>query len=136
MRTVLLSIGLSIAITPYLLAAEPARTETARSDGEPFAVATFHCLGLYWSPPGGSADKEVLVRYRPQGTAQDDPHLDRLNARIQERVVESGVAMISSTVLGGKFALRLCILNYRSSVEDVARALKAIVQVAQEEEAR
>jgi glutamate/tyrosine decarboxylase-like PLP-dependent enzyme len=78
----------------------------------------------------------LCFRYRPQGTAQDDPHLDRLNARIQERVVESGVAMISSTVLGGKFALRLCILNYRSSVEDVARALQAIVQVAQEEEAR
>jgi len=35
----------------------------------PFAIPTFHCLGLYWSPPGGATDKEVLVRYRPQGTA-------------------------------------------------------------------
>lgn len=37
-----------------------------RGEG-PFAIATFHCLGLYWSPPGGSAEKEVLVRYRPMG---------------------------------------------------------------------
>ncbi len=35
----------------------------------PLAVPTFHCLGLYWSPPGGAADKQVLVRYRVQGQA-------------------------------------------------------------------
>src|SRR5262249_25449008 len=33
-------------------------------------VPTFHCLGLYWSPPGGAADREVLVRYRRQGASQ------------------------------------------------------------------
>ena len=39
------------------------------------AIPTFHCLGLYWSPPGGSADKEVLVRYRPQGVPAWKPAL-------------------------------------------------------------
>ncbi|MDH7571245.1 MAG: hypothetical protein QHJ73_16835, partial [Armatimonadota bacterium] len=38
----------------------PART--------PFAVPTFHCLGIYWSPPGGSPDRAVQVRYRAKGT--------------------------------------------------------------------
>lgn len=33
----------------------------------PLVIPTFHCLGLYWSPTGGAADKEVLVRYRKQG---------------------------------------------------------------------
>ena len=47
----------------------------ARADGQtgspsPLAIPTFHCLGLYWSPPGGSADKPVQVRYRRQGDAQ------------------------------------------------------------------
>jgi len=32
-----------------------------------FAIPTFHCLGLYWSPDGGAADNEVAVRYRRQG---------------------------------------------------------------------
>lgn len=36
--------------------------------GEALAIPTFHCLGLYWSPAGGSAEREVLVRYRPAGT--------------------------------------------------------------------
>jgi hypothetical protein len=42
--------------------------ETPRPAGDrPLAVPTFHCLGLYWSPPGGAADKPVLVQYRVQG---------------------------------------------------------------------
>jgi hypothetical protein len=36
----------------------------------PLAVPTFHCLGLYWSPPGGARDKEVQVRYRRQGASE------------------------------------------------------------------
>jgi len=40
----------------------------SRSDA-PFAIATFHCLGLYWSPPGGSPNREVQVRYRRQGAS-------------------------------------------------------------------
>lgn len=35
----------------------------------PFAIPTFHCLGLYWSPAQGSKEKEVLIRFRPQGAA-------------------------------------------------------------------
>jgi hypothetical protein len=41
----------------------------------PRAVPTFHCLGLYWSPPGGSAEREVLVRYRPRGAPGWKPAL-------------------------------------------------------------
>ncbi len=44
--------------------------ETPSRDATPFAISTFHCLGLYWSPPGGTTDKEVLVRYRRQGATE------------------------------------------------------------------
>ncbi|MHC4191776.1 MAG: right-handed parallel beta-helix repeat-containing protein, partial [Planctomycetota bacterium] len=37
---------------------------------EPSAVSTFHCISVYWSPQGGSADKDVLVDYRPKGTSE------------------------------------------------------------------
>lgn len=36
----------------------------------PQAFPTFQCLGLYWSPSGGSAEREVQVRYRKQGDAE------------------------------------------------------------------
>ena len=67
MKPAFLSIGLSIALASLLLTDRSARAETVRADAAPLAIPTFHCLGLYWSPPGGGADKEVLVRYRRQG---------------------------------------------------------------------
>ncbi len=42
---------------------------------KPLAVPTFHCLGLYWSPPGGAPDRLVEVRYRPVGTDRWFPAL-------------------------------------------------------------
>jgi hypothetical protein len=39
----------------------------AGASGAPHSVSTFHCLGLYWSPPGGEAHKAVLVQYRRAG---------------------------------------------------------------------
>ena len=51
--------------------AEPRPQTSAKAAGDPpLAIPTFHCLGLYWSPPGGSADKLVQVRYRRQGEPQ------------------------------------------------------------------
>ena len=58
--TSLFSLALALAVFA-------ASSEGARAPGEPFAVSTFHCVGLYWSPAGGSADKAVLVRYRAAG---------------------------------------------------------------------
>ena len=34
----------------------------------PFAIPTFHCLGIYWSPPGGTIEKEVRMQYRQQAS--------------------------------------------------------------------
>ncbi|MCZ7645897.1 MAG: hypothetical protein M5U26_11535 [Planctomycetota bacterium] len=37
------------------------------SKGQPSVVPTFHCLGIYWSPKKGAADKKVLVKFRECG---------------------------------------------------------------------
>lgn len=46
-----------------------AQSAPARSAESGFAIPTFHCLGLYWSPPGGTRDKAVTVRYRKAGAS-------------------------------------------------------------------
>jgi len=33
-------------------------------------IPTFECIGIYWSPEGGSVDKDVLVNFREAGTSQ------------------------------------------------------------------
>jgi len=51
MKLAFLSIGLSIALAPLSLADGHAASETAGTARTPLAIPTFHCLGLYWSPP-------------------------------------------------------------------------------------
>ncbi len=44
------------------------RFSVPSGQAQAFAVSTFHCLGVYWSPLGGSRDNSCQVRYRPQGS--------------------------------------------------------------------
>jgi len=53
-----------------LLVSMPAQAAPRAGGDSPLAIPTFHCLGVYWSPPGGSADKPVEARYRRQGQSQ------------------------------------------------------------------
>ncbi len=34
-----------------------------------YGIPTFHCIGMYWSPPNGNANRDVLVRFRECGTS-------------------------------------------------------------------
>jgi hypothetical protein len=44
-------------------------TALAENQPGPFAIPTFHCVGLYWSPAGGATNKDALVRFRREGEA-------------------------------------------------------------------
>jgi len=58
----------------------------------------------------------VCFRLRPRGVAEAE--LNALNKEVLLRVQESGVAVPSSTVLQGKFAMRVAITNHRSRRPD------------------
>jgi glutamate/tyrosine decarboxylase-like PLP-dependent enzyme len=53
-------------------------------------------------------------------------YLDALNREVLARVEKSGEAFVSNAVLRGRFVLRACIVNFRTTEADVA-ALPAIV---------
>ena len=66
-----------------------------------------------------------------QGATRDD-QLDDVNAHIQSTIVQSGFAMISSTRMKGRFSLRFCILNARTTAGDVGRVLDRILELGRE----
>jgi len=68
----------------------------------------------------------VCFRFRPGGVDLSPGELETLNSGIQEEVVDSGLAMMSSTRLRNEFSLRLSILNYRSTWMDVRVTLEAV----------
>jgi glutamate/tyrosine decarboxylase-like PLP-dependent enzyme len=72
----------------------------------------------------------TTFRYVPPDLDRTDPqsesYLNRLNEELLNRLQSGGEAFFSNAVVGGRFLLRACIVNFRTSLEDV-RALPGIV---------
>jgi glutamate/tyrosine decarboxylase-like PLP-dependent enzyme len=66
----------------------------------------------------------VCFRFRRAGTS--DEALDRLNKEIVADVQESGVAVPSSTLVDGRFAIRVNLTNHRTTMADLQRLLDAV----------
>jgi hypothetical protein len=64
----------------------------------------------------------VCFRRRPPGV-EDEHRLESANARIVADLARTGIGLISSTRLQGRYALRLCVLNHTTRKEDVDRVL-------------
>jgi aromatic-L-amino-acid decarboxylase len=71
----------------------------------------------------------ATFRYHPKDLKQGkktDEYLNRLNSELLERLQRQGDVFPSNAMVGGKFALRCCIVNFRTSRADV-EALPEIV---------
>ena len=60
------------------------------------------------------------------------PDGDRLNAAILRRVIERGRVYLSNASLGGRFVLRACFVNHRTTEEDVAQIVPEVLAAADE----
>ena len=69
----------------------------------------------------------VCFRYRAPG---QDP--DALNAAILRRVIERGRVYLSNATLQGRFALRACFVNHRTTARDVAEIVPEVLAAARE----
>jgi glutamate/tyrosine decarboxylase-like PLP-dependent enzyme len=71
----------------------------------------------------------VCFRYRPGNVALD---ADRLNAAILRRVIARGRVYLSNATLGGRFMLRACFVNHRTTEADVAQIVPEVLAAAAE----
>jgi aromatic-L-amino-acid decarboxylase len=53
------------------------------------------------------------------GSAEVETYLDELNRRLLTAVEKSGDAFLSNAVVGGRFVLRACIVNFHTSLGDI-----------------
>ena len=75
----------------------------------------------------------VCFRYRAETAGVDN---DQLNAAILRRVIERGAVYISNARLHGRFVLRACFVNHRTTEADVARIVPEVLAAAAEVLAR
>jgi len=116
------------ALKVWLLLRQLGRDAYARMIGEDIELARrFHEVA------GDHAELEALThglsittyRYLPPDLAEraSEPpvaaYLNELNEAIQDRMERSGRAFVSNAVLDGVYALRMCVVNFRTTLEDV-----------------
>jgi aromatic-L-amino-acid decarboxylase len=77
--------------------------------------------------PGTTSLSITTFRYVPENVAGDDAYLNDLNAELLTRLESGGEAFVSNAVVDGLFYLRACIVNFRTTVDDI-RALPGIVR--------
>lgn len=78
----------------------------------------------------------TTFRYVPTdldaGDEEVERYLDELNRELLTRLQNSGEAYPSNAVVRGRFALRVCIVNFRTSLEDVEALLPIVVRMGEE----
>ncbi len=77
----------------------------------------------------------TTLRYVPRelrasaGTVETETYLNRLNQRLLEKIENSGQAFCSNAVIDGRYALRFCIVNFRTSTEDIEAIPELVVEL-------
>jgi len=69
----------------------------------------------------------ATFRYVPKGKARSVEELNKLNAAILAKLQSEGKVYLSNAVIGGKFALRACVVNFRTDSADVNALADAAV---------
>ena len=70
----------------------------------------------------------TTFRYNPPGTA--DPNT--VNERLLDRIQKSGELFLSNAIIDGKFALRACIVNFRTQPRHIAEIPKIVLRLVAE----
>ncbi len=91
-----------------------------------------------------AARRICCFRYRPlslqsesgvndhDSSAVIDSELDELNTKIMHAVQRGVRAYLSSAIIRGRFALRACITNFRTTRADIDETLEIIREAARE----
>jgi len=70
--------------------------------------------------------------YRRSKSVADSKQLDEINSRVMHAVQRGGEAYLSNATVDGRFALRICITNFRTTRADIDQTLGVIRNAARE----
>ncbi len=81
----------------------------------------------------------TTFRYVPPnlapGSESVEAYLNQLNAEVLTRLQKSGEAVVSNAVVGGAFLLRACVVNFRTSLEDIEALPGIVIRLGREVDA-
>ena len=72
----------------------------------------------------------INFRYNPKNKSLDENQLNELNQHISKQVIISREAMLATTVLNHQIVLRMCLINPRTTINDVKEIIDLCVSIA------
>lgn len=79
----------------------------------------------YWEVISPATLAVINFRFNPMEFNFPEEKLDVLNQKISAEITNSGEAMLVTTILQGQVVLRMCLINPRTTFEDVESTLEA-----------
>lgn len=70
----------------------------------------------------------TTLRYVPAGSKCDEAYLNKLNEGLLNELQQGGEVFLSNAVLTGKYCLRACIVNFRTSGKDIEEIIEIITR--------
>lgn len=107
---------------------ELARRFHAIADADPELHVFGHALSIttYRFVPAELGDRV--------GEPEVEGYLDELNERIQGRMEKGGEAFVSNAILDGTYVLRMCVVNFRTRLEDVEALARITTELGRAED--
>lgn len=102
----------------------------AAEDFELLAPVELSICCFRYVPP--DARRRLAAEANEAARAAIERELNELNERIMRAVQRGGRAYLSNALLRGKFALRACIINFRTTRRDIKTTLEIIREAARE----
>ncbi len=89
--------------------------------------------------PGTQHLSITTFRYRPADAQDTGPwqrYLDRLNRELLADLQRSGEVYLSNAVLGGRYFLRACVVNFRTRESDIDALVESVIRLGREADRR
>jgi len=129
------------ALKVWLALRQAGRSGYRRMIAQDMALAR-HLFGLADAHPELEAVAQGLsvtaFRYVPRnlrdglGSDPTEARLNQLNKEIQGRMERGGEAFVSNALIGGKYCLRACIVNFNTTRDDVETLAEVVVRMGRE----
>jgi len=74
----------------------------------------------------------VNFRYNPIGNSYSERKIDAINQEISKKIVASREALLVTTILQNQVVLRMCLINPRTTIQDVMETLNICIHFAEE----
>ncbi|CAM1353559.1 pyridoxal phosphate-dependent decarboxylase family protein [Tenacibaculum insulae] len=74
----------------------------------------------------------INFRYNPIGLNLSEKEIDVLNQKISKRVMESKEALLVTTILNKQVVLRMCLINPKTTIDDVKETLQLCHEFGQD----